>query len=58
MKVVVGAWNLTSTTENTQDIKIDRVFIHPGYTSGNLTHSGKSDIALIKLKRNINFNGT
>jgi len=62
VRVIVGAWNITSTSENTQNIGIDRVFVHPGYIwenmtdSGILLHSPSMDIALIKLKRNINFN--
>jgi len=61
-RVVVGAWNVSSTSENTQSIGIDRVFVHPGYVDENMTDAGiilnpgSMDIALLKLNRSINFN--
>jgi len=52
--VRVGMWNITSTTEKTQDIKIDQIFNHPGFNPES-PESG-NDIALIKLKGKISFN--
>ena len=48
-------WNASSTTEKTQNMEIESVFIHPNWDRNNL-YAG-NNIAMIKLKGKIDFTG-
>ena len=49
-------WDVSSTTENTQNMEIERVFVHPNWDP-NGNGSAGNDIALIKLKGKIDITG-
>lgn len=54
--VLVGRYNLLEAESSSQRIPVGKVFIHPDFHASQ-SHL-KADIALVKLKKKIDMNGT